>query len=123
MIKIKVTKSGKEICVGERIKEVFDQRKLPIAQFAKLLHCDRANVYNIFRRKKIDIHLLLEISKILNHNFVEEICAKQGLSQNMPSSRISLVLEIDSIDDKTLEKLLKTIKRLKIKTIRETKNF
>ena len=110
---------SKEICIGERIKEIFDKKNMNIAQFAESLHCDRANVYNIFRRKKIDIHLLLEISKILNHNFIEEICAKYKLSKNISSSKISLVLEINSIDAKTLKNLLKSIKQLEIKTIRE----
>jgi len=69
-------KNSKEIHIGERIKEIFDQKNISITQFADLLHCDRANVYNIFRRKKIDVDLLLEISNILNHDFVEEVCAK-----------------------------------------------
>ena len=92
-----------------------------ITQFAELLHCDRANVYNIFRRKKIDIDLLLEISNILNYDFVKEICDKHKFSENIPSSKISLVLEINSMNDKTLKSLLKAIKQLEIKTIHETK--
>ena len=116
-----MTRSEKEICIGERIKEIFDKKNMNITQFAELLHCDRANVYNIFRRKKIDIDLLLEISKILNHNFVEEICAKHEFFKEVHSSKISLVLEINSIDTKTLKSLLKTIKQLEIKMIRERK--
>jgi len=61
-------KPPKEISIGERIKEIFDKRDMSISQFAELLHCERPNVYNIFRRKKIDIDLLFEISNILNHH-------------------------------------------------------
>jgi len=110
----------KEICIGERIKEIFDKKEMRISQFAALLHCDRANVYNIFRRKKIDIDLLLEISDILNHNFIEEICAKHG--KNIFSPKTSFVLEINNIDTKTLRILLETIKQLGIKTIREVRD-
>ena len=116
-----MNKKSKEICIGERIKEIFNKKNMSIAQFAELLHCDRANVYNIFRRKKIDIDLLLEISKILNHNFVEEICAKHSLSKEIPASKISVILEINSIDNKALKRLLKTINQLEIKTIHEIK--
>ena len=112
-------KVSKEICIGERIKEVFDQKKMSVTRFAELLHCDRANVYNLFRRKKIDVYRLLEISKILNHNFVEEICTLYELPEDIPSSRISFVLEINSMDAKALKTFLKTIKQLEIKTIRE----
>ena len=112
---------SKEICIGERIREIFDKKNMNIAQFAELLHCDRANVYNIFRRKKIDIYLLLEISKILNYDFVKEIYAKHKLPEDISSSKISLVLEINSMNDKTLKSLLKTIKQLEIRTIRKTK--
>ena len=114
-------KKLKEICIGERIKEIFDKKNMSITQFAELLHCDRANVYNIFRRKKIDIHLLLEISEILNHNFVEEICSKHGVSKDMSSSKISFVLEINNMNAKSLKIFLKTIKQLEIKTVREEK--
>ena len=114
-------RESKEIHIGERIREIFDQKKISITQFAELLHCDRANVYNIFRRKKIDVDLLLEISNILNHNFVEEVCAVHKLSKDIFPSKISFTLEIDSMDNKTLKSLLKTIKQLEIKTIREKK--
>ena len=110
-------KKAKEICIGERIREIFDKRNLSITQFAELLNSDRANVYNIFRRKTIDIFLLLKISKILNHNFIDEICAKHEFQKEIPSSKISLILEINSIDVKTLAILTKAIKRLEINTI------
>jgi transcriptional regulator with XRE-family HTH domain len=110
---------SQEICIGERIREIFNKRHISVAQFAALLHCDHANVYNIFRRKKIDIELLLQISKILNHNFVEEICLKHEFIQNMPSAKISLVLEIKNMDAQTAETFLNVLKQLEIKTIQE----
>jgi len=112
---------SKEICIGEKIREIFDKKNMNIAQFAELLHCDRANVYNIFRRKKIDIYLLLEISKILNYDFVKEVCDKHKLPENISSSKISLVLEINSMNEKILKSLLKMIKKLEVRTIREVK--
>jgi len=109
----------KEIRIGERIREVFDKSNLSISEFAKLLHSDRTDVYNIFRRKKIDLRLLWEISAALNHNFVEELCAHYGFSKDLPSSRISIILEINSMDAKMLDKLLKTIGQMEVRAVRE----
>ena len=105
--------------IGERVREVFEKSNLNILQFAKLLDCDRTDVYNIFRRKKIDIYLLSKISQALNHNFVEELIVEYGFSKEIPSSKVSLILEINNMDDKMLNKLLKTIKQLDIKGVRE----
>ena len=118
----KMNKKPKEICIGERIKEIFDQKNISITQFAKRLLCDRANVYNIFRRKKIDIHLLLRISEILDHDFVKEICAEREFFKDTPPSKISFVLEINPTDPETLKIFLKAIKQLDIKTICEVRS-
>jgi len=117
-----MNKKPKEIHIGERIKEIFDQTNISITQFAELLHCDRANVYNLFRRKKIDIYRLLEISNILNHNFVEEVCTIYEFSKDMSPSKISFVLEINSVDDKAMKSFLKMMKQLDIKMVREVKD-
>jgi len=116
-----MNKKPKEICIGERIREIFEKSDISISQFADLLHCDRANVYNLFRRKKIDIELLLEVSEVLNHNFVEEVCAKHGRFKDIFSPKISLVFELNDVDVQTVKTLQKTIKQLKIKMIREVK--
>ena len=110
-------KKPKEICIGERIKEIFDKSNMTKSQFVEMLNYERPNVNNIFRRKKIDIDLLLEISKILNYDFVGEVYKKHGLSKDVFNHKISIILEINNVDDKTLKKLLNTIKQLEIKTI------
>jgi len=66
------------------------------------------------RRKTIDIYLLLKISKILNHNLVEEICAKYGIFNDISLPKISFVLEVNLEDDKALKSFLKAIKQLDI---------
>lgn len=44
-------------------------RTCTVSWFARLLKCDRTNVYDIFTRQSIDTSLLMRISCILNHNF------------------------------------------------------
>lgn len=48
---------------------------MSVATLAEKICCARANVYNIFKRRNIDIALLALISKVLHRNFVLE-CAK-----------------------------------------------
>lgn len=59
--------------IGTIIKQELERQERTITWFASKLHCNRANVYNIFSRNNIDIALLIRISKILNRNFVREI--------------------------------------------------
>lgn len=65
---------SKHVHIGELIKSEFDKlpRSCTVSWFARLLHCDRTNVYDIFSRKSIDTALLMRISCILKHNFFED---------------------------------------------------
>lgn len=63
--------------IGSRIKSVFDSqpKKCTVDWFANELNCQRANVYNIFRRQTVDTELLWRISKILHHDFFADYSA------------------------------------------------
>lgn len=64
----------KHVHIGELIKREFDKlpRSCTVTWFARLLHCDRTNIYDIFSRQSIDTALLMRISCILNHNFFDD---------------------------------------------------
>ncbi len=57
--------------IGSIIKDVFYEQGRSVSWFAKQLHCERTNVYNIFKRESIDTALLVHISNILQHNFLQ----------------------------------------------------
>lgn len=61
--------------IGQRIKAVFDEmpKQCTVSWFAAELHCDRRNVYRIFEKDNIDIHLLARISSILSHDFFADL--------------------------------------------------
>lgn len=59
--------------IGERIKEVLDQRRRPVTWLAREINCERTNVYNIFSRRDISTGLLQKISIILEHDFFKEL--------------------------------------------------
>ena len=63
----------KRMHIGQRIKQVLEERDKPVTWFAKEINCERTNVYNIFSRKDISSGLLQKICVILNHDFFKEL--------------------------------------------------
>jgi len=83
----------RNIYIGELIKQRFEKENISISQFARAIHCSRANVYNIFRAKSIDIDKLILISDVLNYNFLEEYISKEPQTINT-----QIVLDIELKD-------------------------
>ncbi len=59
--------------IGKQIESVVRSEGRSVGWLAKNISCERANVYNIFKRRSIDTNLLAKISEVLNHNFFEDI--------------------------------------------------
>lgn len=53
--------------------EMEVRKQMHVNEFADKICCQRNNVYNIFRRSKIDTILLKRISEVLNHNFFKDL--------------------------------------------------
>lgn len=64
---------NKDIHIGKLIKERFDESNLSVPEFAAALNKSRTTIYDIFSRKSMDIDLLLQISDILNYDFLGKI--------------------------------------------------
>ena len=58
-----------KIQIGKLIKEQFLRSKLSIKEFAGLIGCNQDNVYDIFRRERMNTDQLLRISKKLGFDF------------------------------------------------------
>ena len=59
--------------IGELIEREVRKQQIPITQFEEMICCQRNNVYDIFRRSKLDIILLKRISEVLKHNFFKDL--------------------------------------------------
>ena len=79
--------------IGSLIKDEVDDQHIPITKFAKMINCERNNVYNIFKRNTIDIQLLQRISIVLKHNFFEDLAKDLDLARPV------------QVDEKELERL------------------
>ena len=75
-----------EIHIGKEIKAELRRQERGASWLAEKLHCDRTNVYNIFKRQGIDTRLLERISIILNRNFFTLYCQKDSMNVEKDST-------------------------------------
>ena len=68
------------IHIGREIENELRRQGRGATWLAQRLHCDRTNVYNIFKREGIDTILLQRIGAVLNRNFFVLYC--QGMSSD-----------------------------------------
>ena len=61
------------IHAGILIKQTLQNQGRTVTWFAAQLCCTRPNIYKIFQKENIDIHLLWRISSILEHDFFLDI--------------------------------------------------
>ena len=90
--------------IGRLIKTVFERSGMTVSEFARRLNCERTNIYTIFKRRTIDVELLINISKILRYNFFEDILKETDLNvktthdiniklQDCPDEKITILKE------------------------------
>lgn len=61
------------IHTGTLIKYTLHNQGRSVTWFATQLCCSRPNIYKIFQKENIDVHLLWRISCILDHDFFMDI--------------------------------------------------
>ena len=59
--------------IGDLIQNEVRRQQISVTDFAKMINCQRNNVYNIFERSTIYVDQLALISRKLNHNFFVDI--------------------------------------------------
>lgn len=59
--------------IGELIENEVRKQQLNITKFAEDICCQRSNVYDIFKRSKMDVTQLALISKVLKRNFFKDL--------------------------------------------------
>ena len=89
----------KNVHIGSIIERLLRERQVRVTSFARELGFDRKRVYAIFDSKSIDTDLLVQISKILNHNLLLEYFNKEKsmFLIEMDSSKIAFIESDQSI--------------------------
>ena len=86
-----------EIHIGELIKSKFDTSGMTISSFAEAIHKTRTTIYDIFKRRSIDLELLMLISDVLNYDFIEEVHRLiESRSTSSQRKRYFVCIEADS---------------------------
>ena len=75
--------------IGKEIKAELRRQERGVSWLADKLHCDRTNVYDIFKREGIDTRLLESISIILNRNFFSLYCREDNIDVEDNSTDVS----------------------------------
>ena len=80
-----------KVHAGEKVKEYFETSGMSVTEFARRLNCHRQNVYDIFKRRVVDVELLQRISKVLEHDFVSDLYGAKGSTVTL---KFSVTVEI-----------------------------
>ena len=91
--------------IGEKIKEIIDQRGMSTSEFARRLCTTNQNVHNIYKRDSLDTKLLERISEILEHDFFQYYANPASFGY-FEKKRTRVLVEIEIDDD--LKKSLRT---------------
>jgi len=88
--------------IGERIKEVFYEKRLRAGEFAEGINKSRNVVYNIFKGRTIDTGLLHKIGEVLEHDFFQYYRSGDNLLLEEQSSYLTknnLLEKITELED------------------------
>lgn len=66
----------KDINIGNDIREELKRQGRSVVWFADAIHTDRSNTYKLLKKKSIDLRLLMEISELLQHDFLKDCSEK-----------------------------------------------
>lgn len=58
--------------IGARIRQEVEAQHWSYTKFAQAINCSRSSLYNIFNSSDINLQRILQISKVLNVDFIRE---------------------------------------------------
>ena len=108
-------KDYKDIYIGKLIQQKVDERHMNYAEFARLIHCSRTNVYRLFECKSIDIERLIIISEVLHYDFIHEVYLPNPKVDSRPESPCLLLpykhghLSLDGLPDSLRKQLTEAL--------------
>lgn len=70
----------KPLDIGDRIRRKVEEQHWNYSDFARAINCSRSSLYHIFNSRDISVCRLIEISRVLNHDFIAEICSDNLMS-------------------------------------------
>ena len=67
---------NRDIHIGQDIRRKLKEQGRTVTWFANEIHTDRSNVYKMFQQHSMDVAKLMEISRLLDYNFLQNCADK-----------------------------------------------
>lgn len=61
-----------DVHIGNMIKAELKKQGRSVSWLAEQIYCEKSNIYKMFKRKSIDLAQLMQISVVLDHNFLRD---------------------------------------------------
>jgi len=97
-----------KVDVGQSIKKIAEKNRQDQQCMAKLLDCSQSRVSELYKSKSLKVKKLIQISKTLKHNFIEDVYLSRMLIFSSPNIfahctiiATSQKVRIENPDDKT----------------------
>ena len=98
-----------DIHIGKIIEAKFAEKSMTKTEFAEKINRSRTDVNDIFKRESIDTNLLIEISKVLEYDFIRNV---YYVEQTLPTIYITVKIKEEKIKDLDLPKeFIKLVKK------------
>lgn len=98
----------KKLHIGKLIQDKIQEQGISITEFARRINRSSQSIYHILRQPSIDTELLLEINKVLKHNFFAYyISEREAVTINKKKRRISIAIDVENEAEQ--EKILKML--------------
>lgn len=83
------------IHIGKIIEEELRRQERSVTWLSRKIHCDRRNIYDIFKRTFVDTDLLMRLSIALNTNFFSYFQLNYNkliINYLLPSIRLKILI-------------------------------
>ena len=98
----------RNIHIGSIIKEKLTERSMTITEFAYKINKERTTARDILKRKSIDTELLIDISKVLDYDFIRNVYYGE---QTSPTIFIAVKTKEDEVKNLDLpEEFIRLVK-------------
>lgn len=66
----------KDLNIGKDIRDELKRQGRSVVWYADTIHSDRSNTYKMLKKRSIDLELLMQISELLQHDFLKDCSDK-----------------------------------------------
>ena len=93
------TENIRDIHIGSIIEKKLTEKSMTKTELAERINRSRSDVNDILKRKSIDTRLLIDISKVLEYDFIHNVYYKYKEEYTAPTVYIAFQIKENEIRD------------------------